>query len=85
MMKLRIGSKCAKTLDDGRRLVLEIIDIELLTGGYPVVSVTMLRHLDGRIDGIDTVFDQLVKWTSDEGWEVIEDKFVTIEGLEFPI
>ena len=73
MMKLRIGSKCAKTLDDGRRLVLEIKDIELLTGGYPVVGVTIKRHLDGTVDTIQTVAKQLFEWTSDEGWTVVQE------------
>lgn len=73
MMKLRIGSKCAKTLDDGRRLVLEIKDIELLTGGYPVVGVTIDRYLDGTVDTVATVFAQLVEWTSDEGWTVVQE------------
>jgi hypothetical protein len=71
MMKLRIGDRCTKTLDDGRQLTLEIKDIVLLTDVRPVVGVTIDRHLDDEVDTITTVFAQLVEWTSDEGWTVV--------------
>ena len=72
-MKLRIGSKCAKTLDDGRQIVLEIKDIRLSTPPMPVVGLTIERHLDGQIDTLRIIVEQLFEWTSDEGWTVIEE------------
>ena len=72
-MKLTIGSIIRKTLDNGNELELEIIGITLVTDkSMPFVSVVMSRYESGtNVVQMTTVFDELVRWMAEPGWEVV--------------
>ena len=71
-MKLSIGTVIKKNLDNDRSITLKIINIRLLVGPMPVVTVAMDRTIDGERDTIETVFAQLVEWTNEPGWTVVK-------------
>lgn len=72
-MKLTLGSIIRKTLDNGNELELEIIGITLVTDkSMPFVSVVMSRYESGaNVVQMTTVFDELVRWTNEPGWQIV--------------
>jgi len=72
-MTLTLGSIIRKTLDNGNELELEIIGITLVTDkSMPFVSVVMSRYESGaNVIQMTTVFDELVRWTNEPGWQIV--------------
>lgn len=72
-MTLTLGSIIRKTLDNGNELELEIIGITLVTDkSMPFVSVVMSRYESGAdVVQMTTVFDELVRWTNEPGWQIV--------------
>lgn len=72
-MTLTLGSIIRKTLDNGNELELEIIGITLVTDkSMPFVSVVMSRYESGaNVVQMTTVFDELVRWMNEPGWQIV--------------
>jgi len=75
-VKLSIGTIIKQTLSSGKVIQLTVDKITLITDkSMPFVHIGLKRveivHGRAVADYLTTVFDELVRWTNEPGWQVV--------------